>query len=284
MTTVQDYPGRLGYWHVGVPPSGPMDSLSFRIGNQLLGNEEGAPGLEVTVTGPTLKFHYDTEIAVTGADFGVERWKVIPVQTGFVLQMGECVGPGARAYILFRGGLDVPMYLGSASTFTLGKFGGHAGRASAHRRRLALWGRRSRLPGNAGMGRRKRLPHILGDRSGLRPPRRPRLLHPRRHRSLLLRRLEGPLQLQPHRRPPDRPQTRMGAPRRRRSRTASVEHPRQRLRHRRHRFHRRHARHPRPRRPQPRRLRLSRRHFTRRTLEDGPAQPRRYGSFCKTVR
>jgi urea carboxylase len=129
MTTVQDYPGRLGYWHVGVPPSGPMDSLSFRIGNQLLGNEEGAPGLEVTVTGPTLKFNYDTEIAVTGADYGVERWKVIPVKTGFVLQMGECVGPGARAYILFRGGLDVPTYLGSASTFTLGKFGGHAGRA-----------------------------------------------------------------------------------------------------------------------------------------------------------
>jgi urea carboxylase len=129
MTTVQDYPGRLGYWHVGVPPSGPMDSLSFRIGNQLLGNEEGAPGLEVTVTGPTLKFNYDTEIAVTGADYGVERWKVIPVKAGFVLQMGECAGPGARGYILFRGGLDVPKYLGSASTFTLGKFGGHAGRA-----------------------------------------------------------------------------------------------------------------------------------------------------------
>ena len=129
MTTVQDYPGRLGYWHVGVPPSGPMDSLSFRTGNRLLGNEDGAPGLEVTVTGPTLKFNCDTEIAVTGADFGFERWKVIHVSAGFVLQMGECVGPGARAYILFRGGLDVPKYLGSASTFTLGKFGGHAGRA-----------------------------------------------------------------------------------------------------------------------------------------------------------
>ncbi len=129
MTTVQDYPGRLGYWHVGVPPSGPMDSLSFRIGNRLLGNEEGVPGLEVTVTGPTLKFNYDTEIAVTGADYGVERWKVIPIKAGFVLQMGECAGPGARAYILFRGGLNVPKYLGSASTFTLGKFGGHAGRA-----------------------------------------------------------------------------------------------------------------------------------------------------------
>ena len=129
MTTVQDYPGRLGYWHVGVPPSGPMDSLSFRIGNRLLGNPEGAPGLEITVSGPTLKFNCDTEIAVTGADFGVERWKAIPVPAGFVLQTGDCVGPGARGYILFRGGLDVPGYLGSAATFTLGKFGGHAGRA-----------------------------------------------------------------------------------------------------------------------------------------------------------
>ena len=68
-------------------------------------------------------------MCIRDRDFGFERWKVIHVSAGFVLQMGECVGPGARAYILFRGGLDVPKYLGSASTFTLGKFGGHAGRA-----------------------------------------------------------------------------------------------------------------------------------------------------------
>ncbi|HKD09785.1 MAG TPA: 5-oxoprolinase/urea amidolyase family protein [Bryobacteraceae bacterium] len=136
MTAVQDYPGRVGYWHVGVPPSGPMDSLSFRTGNRLLGNAEGAPGLECAVTGPTLRFNCATRISVTGADYAatldgvpVGRWQAISVKAGSVLELGGCEGPGARAYILFEGGLDVPEYLGSASTFTLGKFGGHAGRA-----------------------------------------------------------------------------------------------------------------------------------------------------------
>ncbi len=136
MTTVQDYPGRLGYWNVGVPPSGPMDSLSFRLGNRLLGNGEGAPGLECTVSGPSLRFHFATEIALTGADFGarlngqpVPQWEAIQVAEGSLLELAECQGAGVRAYVLFRGGLNVPLYLGSASTFTLGKFGGHAGRA-----------------------------------------------------------------------------------------------------------------------------------------------------------
>ena len=136
MTTVQDYPGRLGYWNVGVPPSGPMDSLSFRLGNRLLGNDEGAPGLECTVSGPALTFHFDAEIVLTGADFGatlngqsVAQWEVIRVPRRSLLELAECQGAGVRAYILFRGGLDAPLYLGSASTFTLGRFGGHAGRA-----------------------------------------------------------------------------------------------------------------------------------------------------------
>lgn len=136
MTTVQDYPARLGYWHVGVPPSGPMDALSFRIGNRLLGNEEGAPGLECTVTGPTLKFDTATAVAITGADFGAmlngvpaALYSVIEVVAGDVLELPQCGDMGARAYVLFRGGLDIPKYLGSASTFTLGKFGGHGGRA-----------------------------------------------------------------------------------------------------------------------------------------------------------
>ncbi len=135
MTTVQDYPGRLGYWSVGVPPSGPMDSLSFRIGNQLLGNSEGAPGLECTVSGPTLAFHFDTEIALTGANFSarlngqaIPQWEAIRVEQGSVLELAGCNGRGVRAYILFQGGLEVPQYLGSAATFILGQFGGHAGR------------------------------------------------------------------------------------------------------------------------------------------------------------
>ena len=57
-TTVQDYPGRRGYWHVGVPPSGPMDSLAFRLGNRLLENPEGTAGLEVTLLGPTQREFY----------------------------------------------------------------------------------------------------------------------------------------------------------------------------------------------------------------------------------
>jgi urea carboxylase len=49
MTTVQDWPGRVGYWEVGVPPSGPFDSLSLRLANRLVGNEEGAAALEITM-------------------------------------------------------------------------------------------------------------------------------------------------------------------------------------------------------------------------------------------
>jgi urea carboxylase len=134
-TTVQDYPGRLGYWHVGVPPSGPMDDVALRTANRLVGNPEGEAGLEIAVMGPTLRFASDTTIAVTGADFAaridghpVERWRALPVAAGSVLEMATAQGAGARAYIAVAGGIDVPEYLGSRSTFILGRFGGHAGR------------------------------------------------------------------------------------------------------------------------------------------------------------
>jgi urea carboxylase len=132
-TTVQDYPGRLGYWHVGVPPSGPMDAMAFRTANRLVGNEEGAAALEIAVTGPTLRFRSDAVIALSGADFhasldGVEvgRWEALAIKKGSTLELG--VG-GGRAYLSVAGGFDVPEYLGSRSTFILGKFGGHGGRA-----------------------------------------------------------------------------------------------------------------------------------------------------------
>lgn len=70
LTTIQDYPGRVGYWEVGVPPSGPFDSYSFRLGNRLLGNPEGAPGLEVTLKGPTLRFNRDTRRGGDGSRTG----------------------------------------------------------------------------------------------------------------------------------------------------------------------------------------------------------------------
>lgn len=134
-TTVQSAPGRIGYWDIGVPPSGPMDSLSFRLGNRLLGNDEKAPGLEMTVTGSTLKFHFPTRIVLTGAVMkaqlnGVEvaYWETIDISAGDILKMGIIEGAGARTYLLIDGGFNVPEYLGSTATFTLGEFGGHAGR------------------------------------------------------------------------------------------------------------------------------------------------------------
>ncbi|MEZ5403217.1 MAG: urea carboxylase [Bryobacteraceae bacterium] len=133
-TTVQDFPGRLGYWHVGVPPSGPMDHLAFRLVNRIAGNDEGAAAIECAMTGPALRFHADTTIAIGGADMGatldgnsVPRWRPVEVKAGQTLHMGAAAS-GARSYLAIAGGIDVPCYLGSRSTFILGKFGGHAGR------------------------------------------------------------------------------------------------------------------------------------------------------------
>jgi urea carboxylase len=135
-TTVQDHPGRLGFWNVGVPPSGPMDDLSFRLANAALGNDPRAAALEITVSGPTLKFNADALICVTGArmplhldDRPAEYAVPIVVRRGQTLRMGAVDGAGCRAYLAIQGGIDVPPYLGSRSTFTLGKFGGHGGRA-----------------------------------------------------------------------------------------------------------------------------------------------------------
>ncbi|MFJ9033563.1 urea carboxylase [Streptomyces sp. NPDC102274] len=137
LTTVQDWPGRTGYWQVGVPPSGPMDSLSFRLGNRALGNDEGAPGLECTLQGPTLRFSRATTLCVTGAPAPVTvdgapvpQWEPFTVPAGATLAVGAPAAHGLRTYVLFAGGgLDVPGFLGSAATFTLGRFGGHGGRA-----------------------------------------------------------------------------------------------------------------------------------------------------------
>lgn len=123
-STVQDYPGRLGYWDVGVPPSGPIDDLAFCMANEIVGNASDAAGFEFSLIGPTLKFHHDAVVAATGADMGVERWKPIHVKAGDVLRFGAVNGAGARGYLAVRGGIDVPSYLGSKSTFILGKFGG----------------------------------------------------------------------------------------------------------------------------------------------------------------
>ncbi len=135
-TTVQDFPGRTGYWAVGVPPSGPMDALAFRFANRILGNDEGAAGLEITLTGPTLRFHTAATICLTGAPMHaklagglVPFWEAVRVEAGQTLVLGALEAAGCRAYLAVSRGFDVPEYLGSRSTFTLGKFGGHAGRS-----------------------------------------------------------------------------------------------------------------------------------------------------------
>ncbi|MBU2924498.1 urea carboxylase [Colwellia sp. 1_MG-2023] len=135
-TTIQDYPGRKGYWNIGVPPSGPMDSVSFRLANTLLGNTDDAAGLEITVSGPTLRFNSATRIVLAGATIDAEldnvsvtNGVVINVEAGQTLTLGNIKGAGSRAYLAVQEGIQCPDYLGSKSTFTLGQFGGHAGRA-----------------------------------------------------------------------------------------------------------------------------------------------------------
>lgn len=133
-SSVQDYPGRTGYWDIGVPPSGPMDDFAFRLANRIVGNHPDAAGLEFTLQGPTLRFHSDATIALTGADCPatlddepVEYWQPVVVKAGQTLTLGRARA-GCRTYLAVRNGIDVPVYLGSRSTFALGQFGGHAGR------------------------------------------------------------------------------------------------------------------------------------------------------------
>lgn len=134
-SSVQDWPGRLGYWDVGVPPSGPMDALALRLANRLVGNPEGAAALEITVTGPGLRCRSAMQVAVTGAPIELTldgaplpMNTLVTLQAGQVLRLGRITGAGCRAYLAVAGGIDVPDYLGSKATFTLGQFGGHGGR------------------------------------------------------------------------------------------------------------------------------------------------------------
>jgi urea carboxylase len=134
-SSIQDWPGRQGYWDVGVPPSGPMDALSMRLANRLVGNDQGSAALELTATGPTLKFNCDCVIALAGAmmtatlnDNALDYWQAHAVSAGSVLKIGSVQGAGLRSYLAVQGGFEVPDYLGSKSTFTLGQFGGHGGR------------------------------------------------------------------------------------------------------------------------------------------------------------
>ncbi len=132
-SSLQELPGRLGLWEVGVPPSGPMDARSFRHANALVGNDEQTCALELTVSGPTLRFHTDAVVALSGAamratlDGEVQpHGRAFAVAAGQTLAVGSIEGPGQRTYLALRGGFSAPVVLGSRATFALGAFGGHA--------------------------------------------------------------------------------------------------------------------------------------------------------------
>ncbi len=133
-TTLQDL-GREGYGPLGVSTSGAADPISLRLGNRLVGNAEGAAGLEMTLLGGTFVFPEGASVALSGADFGatldgkpVELWTSFEVKPGQVLRLGP-TRSGARCYLCVRGGIEVKLFLGSASTHVLSGLGGHEGRA-----------------------------------------------------------------------------------------------------------------------------------------------------------
>jgi urea carboxylase len=136
MTTIQDYPARQGYWAVGIPPSGAMDNLTPRVLNKILNNVKEASFIEMTFMGASFKFRGETTICFGGADMqatlngqSVKMYEPIKVKAEDVLEFKKVLGNGNRTYLAIDGGFDVAKYLGSASTFTLGEFGGHSGRA-----------------------------------------------------------------------------------------------------------------------------------------------------------
>ncbi len=142
-TTVQDR-GRIGYYNVGVPPSGALDQFSLVAANLLVGNPPEAAGLECAYMGPELRFTESGTVAVTGAELeprvnGEARrtWSSFAVKADDVLTFGH-IRSGARMYLAVAGGIDVPVKLGSRSTYALGSLGGHEGRPLAAGDELAV--------------------------------------------------------------------------------------------------------------------------------------------------
>lgn len=135
-TTVQDL-GRPGYFHLGIPIGGAMDRLALRAANLLVGNDEGAACLEAVFIGPQLEFTQSARIAITGAEMPIRidgedqpGWTALEVRAGQVLSF-DYLKAGARIYIAISGGIDVPLALGSRSTYPIGALGGFKGRPIA---------------------------------------------------------------------------------------------------------------------------------------------------------
>ena len=133
-TTVQDL-GRFGFQQFGIPVSGSLDKSSHRIANMLAGNPESAAVLEITYIGPKLLVMSEGLIAVTGADMAVlvneqrqPAWRSFSVKPGDVLSF-KAARQGLRVYLAVSGGIQVPVVMGSRSTYSGGKIGGIQGRA-----------------------------------------------------------------------------------------------------------------------------------------------------------
>ena len=133
LSTIQDV-GRYGFQKYGVPVSGALDNFAFRGANLLVGNEMNAAGIEMTVIGPSIKFNYPALISITGADLSIkldgekiDRWAAIQVEADSVLT-SDGIQDGIRAYLAINGGINVPMIMGSRSTYIPASFGGYKGR------------------------------------------------------------------------------------------------------------------------------------------------------------
>ena len=160
LTTIQDL-GRFGHLRVGIPTSGPMDRDAFVLGNRLVGNPDGAAGLECTLVGPRLELTDDRLVAVTGAEVAptlngaaMPAWQAVPAKAGDVLRLGPARS-GVRAYLAVAGGLATPVVLGSRATYVRGRLGGLEGRALRKGDRLPLG---AAAPGPARRVRAARVP------------------------------------------------------------------------------------------------------------------------------
>jgi KipI family sensor histidine kinase inhibitor len=134
-TSVQDL-GRYGYGRFGISPNGAADRTSLIAANRRVGNPDSAAGLEITLTGPTLRFQRRTEFVLTGADLGAHLnglplplGRTQGLMPGDELAFAGVQGAGARAYLAVSGGIEVPVVMGSCSTDLTAAIGGHGGRA-----------------------------------------------------------------------------------------------------------------------------------------------------------
>lgn len=133
--TIQDWPGRVGMLRLGIYPAGPMDSLAFRLGNLLVGNSPGAPGIEISAGNFEVRFGERRLIALTGANMSpqlngkpVPMWQTVEVEAGDVLTLGWLKGAGFTAYLCVSGGVGGKEDLGSVATFAIARLGGIDGR------------------------------------------------------------------------------------------------------------------------------------------------------------